>query len=285
MRYQHKADSTHSMDEILKIETEAHDEEYMGKMPYGLKTLTFTKEEVWKINDHAYKPGTYVRGWRKRRLFQLMELDNMRGKRILDVGCGQGQHSVFFAMHGAEVYGFDLSSAGIEMAKQTAQANGVAHLCHFRTANVSEMPYDAGFFDAVVYNAVLHHVIKYPNVKEETFRVLRPGGKLFIAEGIRDNSLYRFMRGIKHRLAPAHFHGDVDLEMSDLYELTDNYQSRHFDRFCLLEKFAQGFARPYNNGRLVRAMLKATNATDDVLLKALPSLRTQCLEVVGVAIK
>lgn len=285
MRYQNKGDSAYSVEENLRLETQAHDEDYDGRKPFGLDSLTFTTRQVWAINDHAYKRGTYRRGWRKRRLFELMELEAIKGKRVLEIGCGQGHNSVFFAMYGAEVHGFDLSPKGIEMAQRIAQANGVEGLCHLRVANVSAMPYADEWFDIVVCNAVLHHAIKYPNVKEEIRRVLKPHGRLLFAEGVRDNGLYRFVRSLSRAGRPAHYHGDIDLEVADLRNLTAGYSSVRIEQFSLLEKFAQGIGRDYDNNFAVRSLYWCTNVADRALITLLPFLRRQCLEAVGVAIK
>jgi len=285
LKYQTHDDAAHSIEENLRLEAEAHDEDYEGRKPFGLDSLTFSIDEVWKIHDRAYKRGTYRRGWRKHRLFELMNLPTLEGKRILEVGCGQGHNSVFFALYGAEVHGFDLSSAGISMAREIARANKVDDRCHFRVANVSAMPYEAESFDVVVYNAVLHHVFKYPNVKEETFRVLKPGGKLFFAEGVRDNAAHRFIRSIQRTVRPAHYHGDIDLEMEDLRDLTKDYASVNIEQFGLVEKFLQGIGKPYNNNWFIRSLLFAGHKVDDSLLAVIPGLRSQCLEVVGVAVK
>jgi ubiquinone/menaquinone biosynthesis C-methylase UbiE len=285
MKYQDKADATHCIEENLRIEADAHDDEYEGRTPFGLGSLTFTKEQVWRINDHSYKSGTYRRGWRKRRLFELMDLGNLGGQRVLEVGCGQGHNSVFFAMYGAEVYGFDLSSGGIRMARRIAAANGVANRCHFAVASASNMPYPDEHYDAVVYNATLHHAIKYPNVVEETRRVLKTGGRLFFAEGIRENSVYRLVRSIKKALHPIPYHGDIDLETEDIDRMIHGYTSVYVERFCLIEKFAQGLGNDYDNNWLVRAMYFGASQADRILLRLIPSLRRQCLEIIGVAVK
>ena len=150
-------------------------------------------------NDYPFKKGTYRRGYRKRRLFQLMELKQIAEKKGLDVGCGIGQHTVFHALYGAEAYGFDISSIGVATGARMARANNVADLCHFTVASVSYLPYEDDYFDIVVLNAALHHIIKYPNYNTEIRRVLKPGGKLFVADGLR-NSIYKAVREF-HRLS------------------------------------------------------------------------------------
>ena len=99
--------------------------------PFGFPSLTFSKADVWRHHDHAYKSGTHIKGHRTRLLFDLLDLDHVAGKKILDVGCGNGQFAVFFAMYGAEVWGIDISEVGIDVANRTAQANNVADAMSF----------------------------------------------------------------------------------------------------------------------------------------------------------
>jgi len=285
MRYQRKEHASYSNEKNIRLETEAHDKQYDGRCPFGLNSLSFSPEQVWHIHDYAFKPGTYRRGYRKRRLFEFMDLENIGGNRVLEVGCGIGQHCVFFAMYGAEVYGFDLSSKGIEMALKIATANNVADRCRFSVANVSEMPYEDEQFDVVVCNAVLHHVMKYPNVENEIFRVIKPGGYLYLAEGLRSNALYRFARKVKRIFRNEHYHGDIDLEFEELKQVTRNFSHVHYEFFCLIEKFAQGFGREYGNNAAIRLLYRCANYADRALIKLLPPLQRQCLEVVGVAKK
>jgi len=121
---------------------EMHDLDYANSFPFMSTSLRFDVKDVWHINDHCYKKGRYIRGYRKRRLFELMDLENIKSKKVLDVGCGNGQHAVFFAMYGAEVYAFDISEIGVEIGRKTAKANGVSDRCHFSVQTVSNMDYE-----------------------------------------------------------------------------------------------------------------------------------------------
>jgi len=103
----------------------------------------------------------YWRGVVQRRLeLNVEKLQPLRGKKILDVGCGSGRFCIAFAKEGADhVVGVDFAKAMIEIADELAVKFGVADRCDFRVGafpdaiDESEGPFDActgnGFFDYV----------------------------------------------------------------------------------------------------------------------------------------
>ena len=181
-------------------EAQEHDRDYgtWAARPFGLPTLNFTAEDVWRINDFSFRKGTYRRGYRKRRLFQLMELDQIAGKRVLDVGCGIGQHTVFHALHGAELYGVDISAVGIATGARMAQANNVADRpLHGRKRVISALRRRLFRYRCAERGATSRHQIsqlQYGNLARP-----EPGGKLFVADGVR-NSIYKALRSVTGRL-------------------------------------------------------------------------------------
>jgi len=85
------------------------------------------------------------------------QLGDLRGRRVLDVGCGRGETSVYFAMQGAEVTAVDLSSGMLELASALASRNGVKLRTHKALERSLGLP--AGErFDVIHAGNVLHHV-------------------------------------------------------------------------------------------------------------------------------
>ncbi len=101
----------------------------------------------------------------------------LRGRRLLDAGCGWGGKAVFFAEHlqPKSVDGFDLPGFRPEIPLEFAAKRGVTN-CRFTNGFAEEMPYADGQFDVVILEDVLEHVRDPERTIRECFRVLsRPG--------------------------------------------------------------------------------------------------------------
>lgn len=113
--------------------------------------------------------------------------------RGLDVGCGQGAYVARMRALGFDVRGIDVSSAQVHLA-----ANNVGVPDVVTTGSVLCIPADDEFYDFAYAINILHHL---PSVDEqrrafsELFRVLRPGGVLFVHEINTRNILFRFYMG------------------------------------------------------------------------------------------
>lgn len=222
-----------SPEEWERIESEEHDIHYMDSRPFDSKTYEIDVQHVIWWEDYCYKKGRRKdRGHRTKRIFELLNLEELKGKTILDVGCGNGQYSVFFALLGANVYGIDISQMGIEVAERIAKANGVAELCHFSIQNAANMNYPDDTFDIVIMHEVLHHAIKYPKVKEEVLRVLKNDGIFISAESIHGNFLFKVGRFFTMRGKEAK--GDIVMTLSDLEEFAKGFSNYQIELMSFL---------------------------------------------------
>lgn len=95
---------------------------------------------------------------RKRLEVNLEQLEPMKGKSILDVGCGSGRFCIAYAEHGAaRVVGVDFASAMVDLAKQIAQKAGVADRCEFIEGAFPEAVKDE-MFDASTANGFFDYI-------------------------------------------------------------------------------------------------------------------------------
>ncbi len=103
----------------------------------------------------------------------------IRGKRVLDMGCGSGRYTLALAAVGAKsVIGVDVQRASFERAEAYANEHGLP--VTFRTGNFLELPFSGGEFDFVFCNGTLHHSESTERGLAEFSRVLNRDGKGFL---------------------------------------------------------------------------------------------------------
>jgi ubiquinone biosynthesis O-methyltransferase len=111
----------------------------------------------------------------------ILELvGDVGGRRVLDIGCGDGTFALALAARGAIVSGIDASPAMIEAAMAQAKQHNVK--VAFQVAAAEELPFADGQFDVVTAITILCFVDDAGPVFREIARVLRPGGRLVIGE-------------------------------------------------------------------------------------------------------
>ena len=109
-------------------------------------------------------------------LYVLEQFGDLRGKRVLDIGCGQGDTSVFFALGGAEVHAMDVSEKMVSVTTELARRHGVGDRMHAQACRVEDMRYTDDYFDLVFADGVLHH-LDMPQAVPNIVRVMKRGGR------------------------------------------------------------------------------------------------------------
>ena len=105
----------------------------------------------------------------------------MSSGRVLDLACGPGIVSEAIAPHVAELVGVDVTPEMLRLARARFQKAKLEHGA-FHEALVERLPYRNGSFDQVITRLSFHHFEDLHAVLSEIRRVLKPGGKLVLAD-------------------------------------------------------------------------------------------------------
>jgi len=99
---------------------------------------------------------------------------DLMGKKVLDLGCGDGSLSFLIAEKGAEVSGVDNDEIGLEFARKNVPK------ADFVNASAYNLPFKDEFFDVVVSCEVIEHLEEPEKMLSEAMRVLKKGGMIVL---------------------------------------------------------------------------------------------------------
>jgi SAM-dependent methyltransferase len=217
-------------------------------------------------------------------------LGNMHGKRLLDVGCGLGEASVYFAILGAEVTSSDLSQGMLDATTRLALSNGVTVKQHIASAeDMQLLPDDK--FDIIYAGNLLHHV----NIEETITRIkphLADGGVFVTWDPLAYNPAINVYRSMATDVRTPDEH---PLKWSDIklfHKHFSEVEKRYFWFTTLIIFIIMAFAqrRNPNKERFWKAVVQEGNKwawlyrplekLDNLLLMLFPPLRILCWNVV-----
>ena len=106
---------------------------------------------------------------------------------VLDVGTGTALIPIELAARRLEfrITAIDLAEEMLVLGRRNVERAGCSDCISLELVDAKRMPYADGAFDAVISNSIVHHIPEPRGVLAEMWRVLRPGGLLFVRDLLR----------------------------------------------------------------------------------------------------
>lgn len=257
-------------DSVIQERAAAYDREYAN---WHAKRVTCESYEHWSrfVLDAPGAESGNINGNEYGFAMRLLNVEQLRGKRVLDYCCGTGLSAIYFGLKGASVSAFDRSLRAIQRAQESACLSGAAGQVQFGVMDAQYMAYPSGSFDLVYCQSALHIIIDYPRCAAELARVLRPGGRVvFSDEALGHNPLMMPFRWWRRRRWKSH--GGRALSCADLCEFGRCFAAINVYHFNLLSQI-KALLEPWMCRPLVKRVLRLLYRLDLFLLKHCSLLR------------
>lgn len=111
----------------------------------------------------------------------IRSLGSGRGRTALDLGCGEGRHTIALARQGYDVTAVDLEPLALRKAKAQVRKAGLH--ARFAVGDALNLTYGDGAFDVVLDYGCFHHLVTrdWPRYRRGLARILKPGGRLLLS--------------------------------------------------------------------------------------------------------
>lgn len=160
------------------------------------------------------------------------QFDDVKGRKVLDIGGRGGGLSLYWALKGAEVICSDVNEDGFEKARLLHKKYGVEEKIKYERIDATEIPYQ-NEFDIICFKSVLggvgydNNYDRQKKVMQSIYAALNENGKLCFCENLTASPLHQFARkrftgwGSRWRY----------LTIAEIEELTSEYKAKKYKTF------------------------------------------------------
>jgi SAM-dependent methyltransferase len=219
----------------------------------------------------------------------LAQFGDLRGRTVLDYGCGLAEGGIYLAKQGARVVAVDVSAGMLGGARRLAERHGVS--IETRLVEGSTIPAADDEFDCIYGNGVLHHV-DLSRAPAELARVMKPQGTGCFIEPLPYNPLINFYRRVASQVRTE---DEQPLSFSDIRDLSRSFeQVTHrefwlsglgvFLKFYLIDHVDPNkeryWKKIYTDAARIAPWYRPLRTLDDTLLRWMPKLGGLCWNAV-----
>jgi ubiquinone/menaquinone biosynthesis C-methylase UbiE len=194
----------------------------------------------------------------------------LKGKRILEIGCGMGFFALFLARQEVEVYVVDLSMERLKFLKSQAARLGLADRIRIVCGAAEDLPFASDAFDGVYTKSVLIHT-DLDRSAGESARILRKGGTGVFVEPLKYNPfahIYRTCLGPKEWKSITTY-----FDKHRIRKLAAPFKKMGVRYFYLFSFAAFFFQFGMRNRKLFQFLVKYLGELDKVLFSLCPPLK------------
>jgi ubiquinone/menaquinone biosynthesis C-methylase UbiE len=221
-------------------------------------------------------------------------LGNIKGKKLLELGCGAGEASVYFAKKGADVTATDISNEMLEVVKKVAAKHSVqveTLKAYSHTVEVEDETFD------IVYAANLLHHVDIETTLKEALRVLKEGGLFVSWDPLYHNPLIHIYRNMatKVRTEDEHPIKMSELELFDRFFPSVEYDTAWFFTLWIFIKFflidrvdpnkERYWKKILTDAKELEKTYTLLEKVDRLFFNILPFMRRYCWNIIIIAKK
>jgi SAM-dependent methyltransferase len=169
------------------------------------------------------------------RIFEIIRenLGTIKGKHILEYGCGTGWITVELASKEPFLDSFDISTEAINKTFEVLKKNRLEKKCSLKVMSAEALDYSSGIFDIAIGFAILHH-LDLSLAVPELHRVLKPGGIAYFAEPLGYNPIINLYRNKTPQFRTP---DERPLKFEELYKYTKEFSEVKHNEYYLFALF------------------------------------------------
>ena len=141
--------------------------------PFNLNNEGEKSYALWQFEQGERTIEFFLKNYDIKEMFE--------GKTVIDIGCGAGGKSVYYAKCGAKmVYGLEILEKYREEAMALAKSVGMEEKFEFVAGDSAALPFEDNVADTIIVNDAMEHVANPEKTISEMLRVLKKGGKIYV---------------------------------------------------------------------------------------------------------